>query len=138
MKKTLSAVLACAIILLSLAACTPQIYDGKVTVVIGTQEPTEYTLDYNADDITDGLLSVLTLLNISFNESGGFLYSVGELAPTAPEYIYIYTSLSENDDTSSYATTLEYRGVTLTSVGVGARDMYIADGGIIYIGTIIY
>ena len=54
------------------------------------------------------------------------------------EYIYLYTSVAQDVDVSEYATTVEYKGQTLTSSGVGASDMHLEDGAIIYIGTIIF
>lgn len=138
MKKTLSLVLIAVMLLISLTACNIPTTDGTVTVVIGTGIPTEYTLDYKAEDITDGLLSVLTLLDINYDKTGSFLNSVGDLAPTHPEYIYIYSSVAENADTSSYATTMDYKGTILTSVGCGAKDLHVKDGAIFYIGTITY
>lgn len=137
MKKTLSLILAFTLVILSLVSCIEP-KGGTVTVVIGTQAPTEYKLDFEAEQIENGLLSVLDLLGIEYDISGGFLSSVGELAPTPPKYIYIYTSATEDADVSSFAQTMEYKGKTLTSSGVGARDMHITDGAIIYIGTIVY
>ena len=31
---------------------------------------------------------------------------------------------------------MEYKGQTLTNSGVGAKDMHMTDGAVIYIGTI--
>ena len=137
MKKTLSLILVCALVLISLASCV-QTHDGTVTVVIGTETPEEHKLEFKAEQIENGLLSVLDLLEIEYDEAGGFLNGVGELRPTPPEYPYIYTSVAEDIDVSTWATSMEYKGVTLGSVGVGARQLHITDGAIIYIGTIVY
>ena len=138
MKKTLSLLLILALTLsLALTACKDS-SDGTVTVVIGTEVPTEHELEYKADDITNGLLSVLELLEIEYTESFGMLSSVGDLAPEPPIYIYIYTSVESDFDVSEWAVSMTYDGTSLTSSGVGAKDMKIEDGAIIYIGTISY
>ena len=139
MKKAISIITACAIILIALTACTPtNAGGGSATIVIGTETPTEYTLDFEAGDITNGLLSAFDMLGLEYDISGGFLNGVGELNPIAPTYIWIYTSVSADADVSSYATTLVYKGTTLTSTGKGAEEMTIEDGAIIYVGTITY
>lgn len=137
MKKTLSLILACVLTVLSLASCI-QTYDGTVTVVIGTETPSEHKLEFKTEQIENGLLSVLDLLEIEYEEVGGFLNSVGELRTTPPEYVYIYTSVAEDMDVSTWATSMEYKGTTLGSAGVGAKQLHITDGAIIYIGTIVY
>lgn len=139
MKKFLSVLALLSVLLLSLAACTQPVDDGTVTVVIGTEEPTEYSLEYKAEDITNGLFSVLDKLEIEYTlDSYSMLASVGELAPTPPNYIYIYTSVEADFDVSSYALETEYKGTRLVSSGVGAKDMHVEDGAIIYIGTITW
>lgn len=134
----ISIILVLALCAASLASCKKDEKDGTVTVVIGTETPVEYTLDFESEDIENGLFSVLELLEIDYEESGGFLNSVGSLSPTPPEYIYIYTSVEKDKDVSSYAQTLEYKGNMLTSAGVGAGELTIVDDAIIYIGTINY
>ena len=137
MKKTLSALLIIATLLTLLISCKST-DSGKMTLVISTETPTEYELEFKGEDITEGLISVLKLLEIPYTESFGMLSSVGELAPEPPVYIYIFTSVEKDFDVSEYATTTKYNGVTLTSAGIGAKDMTITDGAIIYIGTISY
>ena len=39
---------------------------------------------------------------------------------------------------SQYATTIDFDGKTLTNSGVGAADMTVEDGCVIYVGTIVY
>ena len=139
MKKTVSFITLFAIILLSFTACTPtSTGGGTATVVIGTDTPTEYTLVFQDGDITNGLLSAFDMLELEYDISGGFLNGVGDLNPQPPTYIWIYTSVSADADVSSYATTLVYKGATLTSTGKGAEEMTIEDGAIIYVGTITY
>jgi hypothetical protein len=138
MKKITSLILVCAIAILTLIACTPNTDSGSATIVIATETPTVYTVDFEAGEFTRGLLSALDKLGIAYTEEGGMLYSVGELAPTAPTYIYIYSSVSENHDVSSWAKSITYEGNTLVSVGFGAAELTFVDGAIFYIGTITY
>ncbi len=138
MKKLLSLILTISLTFILLTSCNTPTTDGTVTLVIAGETDTEYSLDFKSEDITEGLLSVLDLLDISYTEVGGFLNSVGSLRPAPPEYIYIYSSVAEDMDVSSYAVNMDYKGTTLTSVGVGAKDLHITDGAVIYIGTITY
>lgn len=138
MKKTTSLICVFAIVLLCLASCNPPTSSGTATIVIGTETPSEYTLEFKDGDITDGLLSALDLLEIEYVEDGGMLSSVGDLSPTGSTYIWIYTSVDADKDVTAYATTMEYNGVQLTSTGKGAKTMSIVDGAIIYIGTISF
>ena len=138
MKKTLSLFLIICLTFILFSSCNKPTSNGTLTLVIANEEETVYTVDYKSEDITNGLFSILDLLNITYTESGGFLNSVGDLVPQPPEYIYIYTSVAEDMDVSSYALTLEYGGKALTSAGVGAKDLHIKDGATIYIGTITY
>ena len=140
MKKALSLLAIFAILSLALSSCTPpQDKAGVVTVVIGTETPTEHVLEFEEGDITNGLFSVLDELELSYTtDSYGMLASVGDLVPTPPTYIYLYTSVAEDFDVSQYALTMKYGTYTLTSSGVGAKDMHITDGAVIYIGTITW
>lgn len=140
MGRIVTLVLVIAIALCALASCGKSSKNGFVTVVIGTETPTEYQVNMDKVEGGDGLLSVLAYLktekNLTYVEAGGMLTEVGDLKPEAPVYIYIYTSVGEDIDVSTYATTMEYKGQTLISSGVGAKDMHMTDGAVIYIGTI--
>ena len=140
MGRILTLVLVIAIALCALASCGKSSKNGFVTVVIGTETPTEYKVNMDKVEGGDGLLSVLAYLktekNLTYAETEGFLNEVGDLKPEAPVYLYIYTSVEEDFDVSTYATTMEYKGQTLKSSGVGAKDMHMTDGAVIYIGTI--
>ena len=138
MKKITSLILVCAIAILTLIACTPNTDSGSATIVIDTEPNAVYTVDFEAGEFARGLLSALDKLGIAYTEEGGMLYSVGELAPAAPTYIYIYSSVSENHDVSSWAQSITYEGNTLVSVGFGAAELTFVDGAIFYIGTITY
>ena len=142
-KSQIAFVLALTLTLVSLVSCglfgddTVDV-DYTVTLVIKGDD-TVYTYKATEEKTLDnGLFSLLDALDIEYSESSGMLYSVGKLAPEPPEYIYIYTSVAADADVSTYKQEMTYDGKTLTSSGVGAKDMTFEDGAIIYIGTISY
>jgi len=148
MKKTnkiiaLILALVCSVTLLAACGGTTD-KDGKITVVLGLDTPVEYEVDLGELTVDAGLFSVLDYLaaegRLTYEKNGTMISSVGELKPDATkgEYIYIYTSVEADFDVSDWGTTMEYKGMTLTSSGVGAGDMTVSDGAVIYIGTIIY
>ena len=130
--------------LLTLASCGGTLGSkGTLTLVLGTDD--EPTIRVNLSKVSGdrGLLSVLDYLQMEERltykaDASGFLTEVGPVKQDVASgtYIYIWTSVEADFDVSEYATTLEYDGKTLTSTGVGAKDMTIEDGAIIYIGTI--
>ena len=71
--------------------------------------------------------------NFVFSETGGFINEVGTLKndAAANAYIMIYTSVEKDFDVSQYATTTDYKGVTLTSSGFGFKEMHVEEGAII-------
>lgn len=121
---------------------------GEMTIVIGGEKVTEYKVDLDKVEIKEGLISVLDYLKsenkltYTANDSGygAYLTSVGDVKEDSANstYVYIWTSVEADFDTSAYATTMEYNGKTLTSSGVGASSMHIEDGAVVYIGTIKY
>ena len=114
------------------------------TLVLETDPKTEFEIDLDKVEITNGLLSVLDYLKsegkLDYKETSGFLDKVGSLEndAAAGKYLYVYTSVAADADVSQYATTVEYNGVTLTSSGVGASDMHVEAGSVIYIGLIVW
>ena len=144
--KKFLALLLCAVMLFCIFGCAPTEdgTSGEITVVIAEDPAAKYTVDLDEVSVTNGLISVLEYLKskegITFEMSGTMIDKVGELTNDYAEgkYIYIYTSVAADIDVSEYATTVEYEGQTLTSSGVGASDMHIEDGAIIYIGTISF
>lgn len=138
--RLLAVLLVIAIALCALASCGETSKNGFVTLVIGTETPTEYKVNMDKVEGTDGLLSVLAYLKaekgLNYAETGGFLTEVGDLKQGDNLYIYLYTSVEEDFDVTEYKTTVEYEGMTLTSSGVGAKDMHMTDGAVIYVGTI--
>lgn len=117
-----------------------------MTLVIGTETPVSYTVDLSKVEIKEGLMSVLEYLKTTENLEyasddtgyGAFLTKVGALEQKDNSYIYLYTSVEKDMDVSQYATTVEFEGKTLTSSGVGASEMTVEDGCIIYVGTVTF
>lgn len=146
MKKALKilALILTAAFIICASACGESESEGKITVVIGYDEPKEYEIDLSDVEITNGLFSVLDYLgsteSLTYEVNGTMLVSVGDLKPDASkfEYIYIYTSNPTDFDVSDWATEMVYEGTTLVSSGFGAGDMSFTDGTVIYIGTIVY
>ena len=147
----LSALLLALIMAFSLVACQmPEeeggepVDKGKMTLVIERSNSIPYEVDLNDVKIEKGLVSVLDYLKakgkLDYSMNGTILDSVGGLKNDAAkgEYIYIYTSVTEDADVSQWAKTVEYEGKTLVSSGVGAADMHIKADAIIYIGLIVW
>lgn len=107
-----------------------------MTLVVKGDFERELKLDGLKKDVT--LTELLELNDIEFRISDGMLYKVGKLEPEPPEYIYVYTSVESDFDVTEHATELTYNEVRLVSAGVGANDMSIVPGAIIFIGTTIY
>lgn len=120
----------------------PQV--STMTLVIGTETPVVYTVELDKLGENKNLMAVLDYLktneglDYASDDSGygAFLTKVGALEQAGSSYIYLYTSVEKDMDVSQYAVTVEFDGKTLTSSGVGATEMTIEDGCIIYVGTI--
>ena len=113
---------------------------GFCTIVLEGDPATEYQVNLDKVTGTNGLLAVLDYLKetegLTYTESAGMLTEVGTVKQdaTAGKYVYIWTSVEKDFDLTQYASTKTYGNVTLTSSGVGAKDMTVTDGAIIYIG----
>lgn len=96
---------------------------------------TEYTVKGSEAKTVEKALKLLSEKedNFVFSETGGFINEVGTLKndAAANAYIMIYTSVEKDFDVSQYATTTDYKGVTLTSSGVGFKEMHVENGAII-------
>lgn len=149
--RLLALTIAFAITLLSLTACggtDNSGTEGTLTLVIFDEVAVEYEVDLSALGEGKGLMPVLSYL--SENEGltytatdggyGAYLTALGTLKESAIEgkYLYVYTSVEDDFDVSSYAMTVEYNGKTLTSSGVGISEMTVTDGAVIYVTYIIY
>ena len=144
MKKLLALLLTLTLTLFSLAACSQSDTEGTVTLVFGTETPTEYTVELEKLGEGDGIIPLLDYLKankgVDYSITGTYLNSVGEIKNdyVSGTYIYIYTSVERDFDVSEYKMTLQYNGVELASSGVGATEMTLEDGAIIYVGTIVW
>ncbi len=133
------------VVAFALVACVPQgnqpndPQEGTCTVVVGEKA---YSVDLSKVTITEGLFSVLDYLKdtqgLTYSATNGYLNSIDSLANNyeTSEYIYIYTSVKADFDVSDYATTEEYNDVTLTSSGVGGKEMHIEKDCVILITLI--
>lgn len=147
MKRTIKLValaLATVLLALSLFACgKEEEATGTMTLVIGTEPEQAFTVNLDEVKITEGALSVVKHLanqgKITYEiDATGYFNAVGGLKNDAASgtYIYIYTSIKKDFNTSAYASSKVWNGKTLTSSGVGISDMTVSDGAVIYIGTI--
>lgn len=152
--KILALLLIVAMIAVVAVACTPDqptVGDsGTVTIVVANPDAdaTEYVVDLSKLNGQEGLMTVLDYLKenngLTYTETNGaygaYLTQVNNIKEdsTAGVYLYLYTSVAQDADVSEYAKTMDYKGITLTSSGVGSSSMHIADGAVIYIGTIKY
>ena len=140
--RILSLLLALVLICSALVGCTEASQSGFVTIVLEGEPETEYRVNLDKVEGEDGLLSVLEYLKtengLTYNADAGFLTEVGSVKQdaTAGVYVYIWTSVEADMDVSAWGTTKEYKDMTLTSTGVGATDMTVCDGAVIYIGTV--
>ena len=138
MKRTLSLILA-VIIVISATACGKNSSAGKMKLVVGAETPIVYEVTLEEIEITNGLFSVLDSLKeegFEYTEAGGMITEVKGITLGEGEYIYLYTSNQTDFDVSEYAVEMEYEGTRLVSSGVGAEQMTVNEGDIIYIGTI--
>lgn len=153
MKKITSIILALLVIcsLFSISGCsdnndttTTTVKPATMTLVVGTKSPTIYIVELDKIETNKGIMPVLEYLKtekgLEYSSDdtgyGAFLTKVGELEQKDNTYIYLYTSVEKDKDVSQYATTVEFEGKTLCSSGVGASELTIEDGCIIYIGTV--
>ena len=131
----------------SLTGCEKEGVFGKddtMTLVIGTEEPSEYEIKLDGLSVECNLVDVLGAakeqFGIEYVIADGMLYEAGKLKPdsTKGEYIYLFTTVEADFDVGEYVKTITYKETTLTSSGVGASDMTILAGCTVYIGTIVY
>lgn len=50
------------------------------------------------------------------------------------EYVYLYTSVAKDEETSEYKREVSFDGMTLVSSSVGISSMHVEDGAVIFIG----
>lgn len=131
--------------LLLLSACTaPESSDNNgggsgdtVTLVIEGEVLTEYTVDASKINLEGGVMALINYLEsadaLDYEMDGTMINSIGELTNgEGGKYIYLFTSVESDFDVSVYSKTAKYRGMTLTSARVGANEMTLVAGAVIY------
>ena len=120
--------------------CEKKSVNGTCTVVLAGDPETEYTVDLDDLTVDNGLFSVLDHLSLHYHENGGMLTEVESVKQdtAAGIYVYLWTSVEADQDVSEYKSTKVYGDLTLVSAGIGAKDMTITDGAVIYIGTVAW
>lgn len=144
--RALSFALVLAVIFVSLVSCAGAVDPvGTATVVVSASESDtrEYSVPLSKVKGEEGAFSLLDYLKdkgeLEYeSENGPYgkkLIRVGSVVEDGAQgkYIYIWTSVEGDFDTSAYKLTLEYKGTTLVSSGVGISSMSVPDGAIIYI-----
>ena len=148
LKKIAALLLALSIMLcaFSLTACNTgdadQSTSGSVTLVVKGAEEKSYTVSLDGLSLDKGLVSVLDALKaegkLDYGITDTFLDYVGDVKNDYEkgEYVYIYTSVTADQDVSEYKETVTYQGTELVSAGVGAIEMTVEDGAIFYVSTV--
>ena len=115
---------------------------GSVTLVVKGSEEKSYTVSLDGLSLDKGLVPVLDALKaegkLDYGITDTFLDYVGDVKNDYEkgEYVYIYTSVTADQDVSEYKETVTYQGTELVSTGVGAIEMTVEDGAIFYVSTI--
>jgi hypothetical protein len=147
LKKLLATVLLLVTVLTAVTSCYTVGGGGHITIVVAGDTTEEYGI-WLENVNEGGLIAALDYLEnagrLSYTSEdagyGAYLTEVGNLKQDAAagKYIYIWTSVEKDFDVSAYATTVEYKGKSLTSCGVGASFMTLEDGAVIYISYVEY
>ena len=144
--KIIALALAIMLALASLVACYPESdADGEVTLVVAGDTTQVFSVEISK---IEGEKNVLTLVEYLNNkglldyktDATGFFTEIGSVKQNVKERkgVWIWTSVEEDFDVSQSVATKEYNGKTLTSSGVGAKDMTLKDGAIIYFSYITW
>ncbi len=149
---TIIIAIAMCLVLVVAAGCNADVTvgsEGTASLIIttDTDELTTYTvmLEDLEDNTVVSLLDYLVdteELHLVYTDStwGAYITEIGTLAEdyTTGTYIYLYTSVDSEMDTSAYATSLEVAGVTVYSSGLGVTSMSLTDGCVIYITAVTF
>ena len=145
--KIITLVLALMLALTTLVACNPESdSEGTVTLVIDNGETQDiFTVEIADVEGDEGVLSIIKHLKAEGKldykiDSSDFLHEIGSVKenPAEGKYVGVWTSAKEDFDVSGYATTKQFRDLTLTSSGFGVKDMTVKDGAFIYFSYIIW
>ncbi len=153
------AIVVLAAALLAFVGCTGDELKGTMTVVLDNQSDpaVEISVDLAEGGYTtrDRLLDVLFALGdagkIEFNFTGGatgaFLSDIstkGENAVSiandavSNKWLYIYTSVKQDEDVSAYKSEYEYKGTQYVNSGFGVSHMHLEDGAVVVFTYIVY
>ena len=132
--------------LLAVSSCTKDETNfgegDKMTLVVAEEEMKIFEIPLKDFKKSDSVLTVLDYLKnegkLDYEMSGTFVNKVGSLPNVENGYVYFYTTVESDIDVSQFATTIEYDGLTIVNSGVGAQDMHLENGAIVYIGMIIW
>lgn len=157
--KILSLVVALIAMVTLFVACAPETpVESDVNVTLPElQEGYAYLVIYEKDDAPCTVMSVkiddleettvITMLNylkdneeLHFVEDQGWVNEIGNIKNDSAtgSYLYFYTSVESDFDTSAYVQTINVGGYNLTSTGLGVSQMKLESKCIIYVGLITY
>lgn len=129
----------------------PKLSQNEMVVVekVGDKEYKYFVIPLNGTE-EEGLSEKSTLLDVlefiqkefdvTLELSYGFINKFDQLpSPGATnEYVYLYTSVEKDFDTSAWATTFDCDGTKVCTSAVGCAEMSVQKGCVIYIATIVY
>ena len=139
--KALALVLAL-VIMASLISCKDE--SQRMTVVIGGDAPTEYSVYLNEFDSSNGLLSVLDHLKktvkLDYEINAGKLVKVGAVEYNTGDGtdICVYSSVEADVSKEDDRFTVDYKGITYAEIAVDIKNMTLEPGAVIYIGLLRY
>ena len=128
----------------------PELQDGYAYLVIYEKDNAPCTvMSVKIADLENAKL--ITMLNYlkdnnglhlvaGDGEWGPFVNEIGNLKNDSASgtYLYFYTTVTSDFDTSAYVQTIKVGGYDLTSSGVGVGEMKLESKCIIYVGLITY
>lgn len=113
--------------------------DGaEMTLVIATEPVKEYKIDLTGKSKNVKVTELMDDEGIPYTMSGTFITSADGLFQSGNVYLYLYTSVEKDKSVDEWTTTMDYKGTTLTTAGVGILDLTVEDGCVIYICTVVY
>lgn len=161
-KRLLTWILAAVMVLLALSICAcgdkpqvqtlenlklPKLENNEMVIVekVGDEEYKYFTIPLVGDlseksSLLDVLEYVRDEFGVTLDVAYGFINKFDKLPHegVANEYVYLYTSVAADFDTSAYVEEFDCDGVTVKTSAVGAADMHVKVGCVIYIATIVY
>ena len=128
----------------------PELQEGYAYLVIYEPDDKPCTV-YAVELVKLENQTVITMLEyLNTNESmhlvagtgqyGAYVNEIGNIKSddATSTYLYFYTSVAKDADTSAYAQSIMVGGIQLTSSGVGTGEMSLESQCVIYVGLIKY